>query len=91
MCLTVDDFETIIFATIKGRRNPKKLAGIKKGVETGKGELKLKFEFSKTDFNSDEVYVMIETPTLFEVFYSFSANINLLSIYKIIFALGVPL
>lgn len=71
MCLTVDDFETIIFATIKGGRNPKKLAGIKNGVETGKGELKLKFEFGKNDFKTDDVYVMIEAPDLFEVFYYF--------------------
>lgn len=72
MCLSTNEFNTIIFATISGQRDVAKLAA----RNTGKGEFELNFEFDNDANVSNKTFVMIEAPALFEaIFYDlFSRN-----------------
>lgn len=53
MCLSFNDFETIIFATIK--------------ENLGDGKLELYFEFGGRNGITDKTFIMIEAPAYFEV------------------------
>lgn len=68
VCLSNNDFDTIIFATITGRRDPLKLTGIKNDEKTGIGEFELDFEYDRPHIDPNDVFVMIEAPVFYQVF-----------------------